>query len=161
MDQQMKHNQLPTDTTTAPYVAVIKMMAGLRLSLLNSPNADLAGAQAQREFKPGDHLVAVFGIDEPFVDQLDKQAAALAPGYAGVGSATSTIPWLGISARPDGDVELDVIAAPTAIAAAQKLSAYNSTSGNEYRGLFSLEPVIFSAMKKFLRNRQEFDIKIM
>jgi hypothetical protein len=157
----MQHNQPTIETTTAPYVAVVKMMAGLRLSLLNSQNADLAGAQAEREFKPGDHLVAVFGIDEPFVNQLEKQAAALAPGYAGVGSATSTIPWLAISARPDGDVELNLITASTEIAATQNVIAYNATSGNEYRGLFSLEPAIFAAVKKFLRNRQECDIKIM
>ena len=159
----MEQKQPSTNTTTAPYVALIQMMAGIRLSLLNSQNADMAGAQAEREFKPGDELLGVFGIDEPFVSQLEKNSAALAPDCAGAGSSRSTIPWLAISACPDGDVEIDVIGAPTKIEAEQKVIAYNKkeTSGNEYRGVSSLEPEIFAAMKKFLRDRQEFDIKIM
>jgi hypothetical protein len=161
MDKQTQQNQPTIHTTTGAYVAVIHMMAGIRLSLLNSENADAAGAQAETEFKPGDNLLGVFGIDEPFVKQLEKNSATVVPGYAGVGSATSMVPWLAISARPDGDVELDVFAAPTAIAANQTLNTYNNVSGNESRGVLSLEPVIFEGMKKFLRNRQPFDIKLM
>ena len=161
MNEKTQQNEPANHMPTSPYVAVIQMMAGIRLSLLNSENADAAGAKAECEFKPGDNLLGVFGIDEPYVNQLEKASATVVPGYAGASSTTPMSPWLAISARPDGDVEIDVFAAPTAIAADQMLNDYNKVSGNQSRAVISLEPVIFKEMKKFLRNRQESNIKIM
>jgi hypothetical protein len=142
-----------------PYVAVIQMMAGLQLSLVNSQNADTAGADAQRKFKPGDQLLGVFGIDEAFVHQLEKFAADT--GYAGAASrGGSAIPFLAVSAASDGhDVELHCIAARTAIAAAAM--AQKTTSPSRYRAVFSLEPAVLGAMKMFLVDREPVKVNIM
>jgi hypothetical protein len=162
MNKQPEQNESAIDPTQRPYLAVIKMMAGVRLSLLNSQNADTAGAEAEPEFQPGDELLGVLGIDEPFVNKLEEFSAAHAPAYAGPASASKcAIPFLAIFACPDGEVETNLIAAPTEIEAAKMAVAQNATSGNEYRAVFSLEPKIFEAMKKFLHHRQPFDIKIM
>jgi hypothetical protein len=142
-----------------PYVAAIQMMAGLQLSLVNSQNADTAGADAQRKFQPGDQLLGVFGIDEAFVHQLEKFAAR--SGYAGAASlGGSAIPFLAVSASPDGrDVELHCVVAPTAIAAAAM--AQKATSPSGYRTVFSLEPVVLGAMKMFLADREPVKVNIM
>ena len=135
-------------------------MAGIRLSLLNSETADTASVEAGYDLKPGDELLGVFGIDEPFVACLQEFAATHAPSYSGAASpGGNAIPWLTLSARPDGDVQLHTVVAPTKIAAQGE--AQKSTPENEFRIALSLEPEIFETMKKFLCDRQPIDIKIM